>query len=81
MLQKIALPVSRVDARIPLAMRETIDRAAAMQGHSHRFSCGGAGKGGAGYCRAIACASCAGRSASPCRRATVGRNGSPVVFP
>ena len=33
MPQKIALPMSR-DVRIPLSVRETIDRAAAMQGHT-----------------------------------------------
>lgn len=34
MPQKTALPMSRIDARIPLSVRETIDRAAAMQGHT-----------------------------------------------
>lgn len=31
MPQKTALPMSRIDARIPLSVRETIDRAAAMR--------------------------------------------------
>ena len=34
MPQKTVLPMSRVDARIPLSVRETIDRAAAMQGRT-----------------------------------------------
>ena len=34
MPQKTALPMSRIDARIPLSVRETIDRAAAMQGRT-----------------------------------------------
>ena len=73
--------MSRIDARISLTVRETIDRADAGA-HLHRFSdCGGAGKGGAGHCGAIACASCAGRSAHPCRRAAVRRSGSPGGLP
>lgn len=28
------IPMSRIDARIPLSVRETIDRAAAMQGRT-----------------------------------------------
>lgn len=34
MSQQLSTPMSRIDARIPLAVRETIDRAAAMQGRS-----------------------------------------------
>ena len=34
MSQSVATPMSRIDARIPLSVRETIDRAAAMQGRS-----------------------------------------------
>lgn len=34
MPQKTALPMSRIDARIPLSVRETIDRVAAMQGRT-----------------------------------------------
>lgn len=34
MPQKTALPMSRIDARTPLSVRETIDRAAAMQGRT-----------------------------------------------
>ncbi len=34
MSQRLSTPMSRIDARIPLAVRETIDRAAAMQGRS-----------------------------------------------
>lgn len=34
MPQKTALPMSRIDARIPLSVHETIDRAAAMQGRT-----------------------------------------------
>ena len=34
MPQKTAHPMSRIDARIPLSVRETIDRAAAMQGRT-----------------------------------------------
>lgn len=34
MPQKTAIPMSRIDARIPLSVRETIDRAAAMQGRT-----------------------------------------------
>ena len=87
------IPMSRIDARIPLSVRETIDRAAAMQGRTRTdfliaaaLEKEGAAilaqvKRGAGHCRAIACAPCAGRSANPCRRIAVGRNGSPVVLP
>ena len=34
MQQQAATAMSRIDARIPLSVRETIDRAAAMQGRS-----------------------------------------------
>ena len=34
MTQSHETPMSRIDARIPLAVRETIDRAAAMQGRT-----------------------------------------------
>ena len=34
MSQKTALPMSRIDAQIPLSVRETIDRAATMQGRT-----------------------------------------------
>ena len=34
MPQKTALPMSCIDARIPLSVRETIDRVAAMQGRT-----------------------------------------------
>lgn len=34
MPQKTALPMSRIDARIPLFVRESIDCAAAMQGRT-----------------------------------------------
>lgn len=34
MPQKTALPMSRIDVRILLSVRETIDRAAAMQGRT-----------------------------------------------
>lgn len=34
MPQSVATPMSRIDARIPLSVRKTIDRAAAMQGRS-----------------------------------------------
>ncbi len=34
MSQRTDIPMSRIDARIPLSVRETIDRAAAMQGRS-----------------------------------------------
>ena len=34
MTQSYEVPMSRIDARIPLAVRETIDRAAAMQGRT-----------------------------------------------
>lgn len=34
MPQKTAIPMSRIDARIPLSVRKTIDRAAAMQGRT-----------------------------------------------
>lgn len=30
----LSVPMSRIDARIPLAVRDTIDRAAALQGRS-----------------------------------------------
>lgn len=41
------IPMSRIDARIPLSVRETIDRAAAMQGRTRTdfLIAGGAGKG------------------------------------
>lgn len=53
------IPMSRIEARIPLSVRETIDRAAAMQGRTRTdfFDCGCSGKGGP--CGAITCASCA----------------------
>lgn len=66
------IPMSRIDARIPLSVRETIDRF---------FDCGGAGKGGTGHCGAIACTPCARRSAPPCRRSAVRQNGKPIVLP
>ena len=34
MTQQTKTPISRIDARIPLSVRETIDRAAAMQGRT-----------------------------------------------
>lgn len=34
MPQKTAFPMSRIDARIPLSVRETIDRASATQGRT-----------------------------------------------
>lgn len=34
MTQQAENPMSRIDARIPLSVRETIDRAAAMQGRT-----------------------------------------------
>lgn len=77
------IPMSRIDARIPLSVRETIDRAAAMQGRTRTDFLIAAALEKAE--QVIAEQSLVRLTLEdqpyPCRRVAVGRNGNPVGLP